>query len=98
MQSKINVIDKAAMTVGGGLILLGVVVLGFVELLYGQTYGAAPIANEAGEIVATPMVDPALRTGLVVAGLALLLLWGLYRYATILMDGAEVEAIQTAAY
>ena len=44
-------------------------------------HGAAPLTNEASQVVATPAVDPALRTGLVVLGLVVLLLWGLYRLA-----------------
>jgi hypothetical protein len=39
------------------------------------------VTNEAGEIVATPAVDPVIRTGVVLAGLAVLLLWGVYRAA-----------------
>jgi hypothetical protein len=50
-----------------------------VEILAGQPYGAAPVTNEAGEIVATPAVDPVVRTGVVLTGLAVLLLWGVYR-------------------
>lgn len=72
-------IDRAAMALSTGLVLLGVVVLGFVETFTGEPYGAAPATNEAGEIVATPTVDPTLRTGLVIAGLVVLLLWGAYR-------------------
>ncbi|WP_436928067.1 hypothetical protein [Halosimplex amylolyticum] len=74
-----NPIDRAAMALGGGLILLGVVVLGIVETLAGQPYGAAPLTNDAGDIIATPLVDPNIRTGLVIAGLLVLLLWQLYR-------------------
>lgn len=82
MQHTTDAIDRAALAISSGLILLGVVVLGVVELLDGAPYGAAPTTNDAGEIVATPMVDPTLRTGLVIAGLVVLGLWGLYRLAT----------------
>lgn len=82
MQHNYDAIDKLAMAVGGALMLLGVVVLGIVEILGGEPYSAAPITNEAGEIVATPMIDPNLRTGLVILGLLVLLLWGLYRMAS----------------
>lgn len=78
----VNPIDKLAMALSGGLILLGVVVLGIVEILVGKPYGAAPLTNDAGEVIAMPAVDPALRTGLVIAGLIVLLLWGLYKMAT----------------
>ncbi|MGB9932267.1 hypothetical protein [Haloarcula amylolytica] len=79
MQQHTTVIDKAAMALSGGLMLLGVVVLGIVEILAGKPYGAAPLTNDAGEIIATPMVDPTLRTGLVLAGLLVLALYGVYR-------------------
>jgi hypothetical protein len=80
--TEFDTIDKAATGLSFALMLLGIVVLGVVEVLAGQPYGAAPMTNDAGEIVATPMVDPALRTGLVILGLAILLLWGVYRMAT----------------
>jgi hypothetical protein len=76
-----DTIDRLALGLGGALMLIGVVVLGIVEILAGQPYGAAPVTNDAGEVVATPAVDPALRTGLVVAGLVVLFLWGLYKMA-----------------
>jgi hypothetical protein len=79
MQQHTTIIDKAAMALSGGLMLLGVVVLGIVEILAGQPYGAAPLTNDAGEVIATPMVDPTLRTGLVLAGLLVLALYGAYR-------------------
>jgi hypothetical protein len=97
MQSNIDTIDRAAMAVSGGLMLLGIVVLGFVEVLVGPPYGAAPVTNDAGEVVATPMIDPALRTGLVILGLVVLLVWGLYRYAVAPMDEAEAPASRVTA-
>ena len=74
-----DAIDRAATGLSFALMLLGIVVLGVVEVLAGQPYGAAPVTNDAGEVVATPMVDPTIRTGLVILGLAVLLLWGVYR-------------------
>lgn len=82
MTRNIDTIDKAAMGLSAALMLLGIVVLGIVEVLAGQPYGAAPMTNDAGEVVATPAIDPAVRTGLVIAGLVVLLLWGLYKVAT----------------
>lgn len=52
------------------------------EVIAGKPYGAAPLTNDAGEVVATPMVDPTIRTGLVLAGIAVLALYGLYKLAT----------------
>ncbi|MFC5368388.1 hypothetical protein [Salinirubrum litoreum] len=84
--SDYDTIDKAMLGLSGALTMLGVVVLGVVEILAGQPYGAAPMTNDAGEIVATPAVDPTLRTGLVIAGLLVLFAWGVYRMLT--TDGA----------
>ena len=78
-----DTLDRIATGLGLGLMLLGVVVLGIVETLAGQPYGAAPVTNDAGEVVATPMVDPTIRTGLVILGLVVLLLWGVYRMAAL---------------
>lgn len=97
MQSNIDMVDKAAMAVSGGLILLGIVVLGMVETLAGEPYGASPIVNDAGEVVATPLIDPALRTGLVILGLMVLLLWGLYRYAMAPVGEAEPSGTEMPA-
>jgi hypothetical protein len=47
------------------------------------------MTNEAGEVVATPVVDPTLRTGLVVAGLLVLFVWGLYKLAMPAVAGEE---------
>jgi len=69
-----DTIRKAAMALGGGLMVLGTAGLGIVELLAGEPYGAAPLTNEAGAVIATPAVDPVLRTGLVLAGFAVLAL------------------------
>lgn len=88
MQHTIQPIDRAATALGTGLVVLGLVVLGIVETIAGQPYGAAPLTDEAGEVVALPLVDPNLRTALVLAGLAVLALWGLYR---IVLPDVEVE-------
>lgn len=92
-----TMIDKAAQALGGALILLGVVVLGMIETLAGPPYGAAPTTNDAGEIVATPLVDPALRTGLVILGLVVLFAWGLYKMYTPALEGGEATAAEVTA-
>lgn len=100
MEQNYTVIDRAALALSGALISLGVVVLGAVEVLAGPPYGAAPVeqTNDAGEVVNTiyPAVDPTIRTGLVLAGLAVLLLWGLYRMTTPASD-PEVTAADVTA-
>jgi hypothetical protein len=42
--------------------------------------------------VATPGVDPAIRTGLVVAALVILLLWSVYKLATPVIGEREAVA------
>jgi hypothetical protein len=75
-------VDRIALTLSGVLATLGIVVSGLVETFTGKPYGATPLTNDAGEIVATPTVDPQLRTGLVIAGLVVFTLWGGYRLLT----------------
>ncbi|WP_281195701.1 hypothetical protein [Halorubrum sp. F4] len=77
-----DIIDRAAMALSAGLMLTGIVVLGVVEILAGQPYSPVPITNDAGEVVATPLIDPTLRTGLVLAGIAVLGLYAAYRLVT----------------
>lgn len=83
MRQEHDTIDNAALALGGALIALGTVVSGIVEILAGRPYGATPVelTNDAGTVVETlyPAVDPTLRTGLVIAGLLVLFVWGLYR-------------------
>lgn len=84
-----NIIDKAAMALSAGLMLLGIVGMGIAEILAGQPYGPAPITNEAGEVVATPLISPQIRTGIVLAGVAVLGLYAAYKIATPLADDAR---------
>lgn len=93
-----DVIDRAAMGLSAALMLLGIVGLGIVELLAGAPYGAAPITNDAGEVVALPFVDPTLRTGLVLAGLVVLLLWGLYRVASPDVESGETPVAEVPSH
>lgn len=92
-----DTIQKAAMALGGGLMALGIIGLGLVEILAGKPYGAAPLTNEAGAVIATPAVDPVLRTGLVLAGLAVLGLYGVYAVATEDEAADERVAAETMA-
>ena len=75
-------IDKVAMTLSGGLLLLGVVGTGLIEVLAGKPYNAVPQTNEAGEIIASPAVDPNIRTALVLAALLVLFACAVYKLAT----------------
>lgn len=95
-----DTIDRAATLLGTGLMFLGIVVLGIVETFTGEPFGAAPLTNEAGEVIAQPTVDPAIRTGLVVAGLVVLGIWGLYKMARPVpkTDGATDTDAETATH
>jgi hypothetical protein len=93
MNHDTDTIDRIALGLSGALMLVGVVVLGVVEILAGPPYGAAPVTNEAGNVVATPMVDPTVRTGLVIAGLVVLFLRGLYRMALPGVTDEEVRQL-----
>jgi hypothetical protein len=75
MAHDIDTIDRAAMALSGGLMLTGIVVLGIVEVIAGQPYAPVPMTNDAGEVIAQPMVDPQIRTGLVIAGLVVMLVY-----------------------
>lgn len=75
-------VDRIALALSGALATLGIVVGGLVETFTGKPFGAVPLTNDAGEVVATPTVDPQLRTGLVIAGLVVFALWGGYRMVT----------------
>ncbi|WP_280586162.1 hypothetical protein [Halorubrum sp. Boch-26] len=77
-----NIIDKAAMALSAGLMLLGLIGMGILEILVGAPYSPAPITNEAGEVVATPLISPQIRTGIVLAGVAVLGLYAAYKIVT----------------
>lgn len=84
-----NIIDKAAMALSAGLMLLGIVGMGLVEILAGEPYSPVPITNEAGDVVATPLISPEIRTGVVLAGIAVLGLYAAYKIATPLAEDAQ---------
>lgn len=92
-----NTIDRAAMLLGTGLMFLGIVVLGVVETFDGEPFGAAPITNEAGKVVAEPTIDPAIRTGLVVAGLVVLGIWGVYKMVQPAPEPTDTATTETPA-
>jgi len=77
-----DIIDKAAMALSAGLMLFGIVGMGLLEILVGAPYSPVPITNEAGDVVASPLFSPQLRTGVVLAGLAVLGLYAAYKVVT----------------
>ena len=78
--------DRIAMALGGGLVLVGIAVMGFVNVIAGAPH--LPVEEE-GAIVATPVVAPELRAGLVAAGLVVWLVYGLYTLASPPTDGGQ---------
>lgn len=82
IDTDVDTIDKLAMGLSGVLAFLSLIGLGIIEILAGQPYNPAPMTNEAGEVIATPAIDPSLRVGLLIAAFLVLFLWGLYKMAT----------------
>lgn len=68
--TQLTTADKFGMYVGGGLIVLGVVVIGLIEMLLGVAH---PVTGE-GQIVHEALVPLAIRSYIIMAGLAV---WGL---------------------
>jgi len=96
MTDTTNIVDRIAMGLSAGLFVLGTVVLGIVELVAGKPYSPAPMTNEAGEIIATPLIDPTIRTGIILLGLVVLALWGLYKVATPMTEETTTRREMTA--
>ncbi|GAA0554655.1 hypothetical protein ABNG02_10825 [Halorubrum ejinorense] len=86
-----DTIDKAARALSAGLMLFGIVVLGLVETFTGKPFAPAPITNEAGEVTAMPLISPEIRTGFVLAGLAVLGLYAAYRFVAPLPEERGVS-------
>lgn len=68
---ELTIPDKVAMYVGGGLIVLGTVVIGFIEMVGGSGH---PVSGE-GQIQHEALVPLEIRSYIIIAGL---LIWGLY--------------------
>jgi len=86
-----DIIDTAARALSAGLMLFGIVVLGIVEILAGEPYSPVPITNEAGDVVAQPLISPEVRTGFVLAGIAVLGLYAAYRFVAPLPEDDDVR-------
>jgi len=86
--------DRAAMLVGGALIVVGTVVLGLIETFVGNPSPVA-VTTEAGEVIAAPTIPPEIRAGLIGLGLLVWGLYGVYKLAT--PTGGETGATAAAA-
>lgn len=94
--NEIDTMDRIAMYIGGGLILLALPVMGFIVVIAGSasplyTYQAgdttgrvlAPsLAPEGATIVTSPIFDPILRGYIVLLGLVIFALFGIYKLFT----------------
>lgn len=69
--TELNIVDKFAMSVGGGLVVLGVVVIGLLEMAVGSTH---PVSGE-GQIVHEALVPIEIRSYIIITGLVI---WGVY--------------------
>lgn len=68
--NELNTVDKVAMYVGGGLVMLGVFVIGLIEMFLGATH---PVDAE-GAIVHDALVPIDIRAWIIMLGLVV---WGL---------------------
>ena len=84
--TQLNTVDRYGMYIGGGLIVLGVVVIGLLEMLLGSPH---PVTGE-GQIVHEALVPLAIRSYIIMAGLVVLGLTALYK----LTSGETVEQTQ----
>ncbi|CCQ33281.1 hypothetical protein HLRTI_001852 [Halorhabdus tiamatea SARL4B] len=66
--------DQIAMALGGGLMILGVVILGLIEVFSGKPY--SPIAD--GSVAAGVTIDPYWRALLITIGGVILMLYAIY--------------------
>lgn len=69
--SELTTIDKLAMYVGTGLVLLGTAGIGLLEMLFGSTH---PVSGE-GQIVHDSLIPIDIRSYIIILGLVI---WGLY--------------------
>ncbi len=78
--SDLSMADKVALYVGGGLLVIGVVVIGILEMAIGASH---PVSGE-GQIVHEALIPIKVRSYIILAGL---LVWGLYAVYKVLAGG-----------
>jgi hypothetical protein len=69
--SELTTADKIALYAGGGLVILGTVAIGLLEMLAGSPH---PVSGE-GQIVHEALIPLEIRSYIIMLGLAI---WGLY--------------------
>lgn len=80
--SELTIPDRIALYVGGGLIVLGTVVVGLLEIVAGSPH---PVDAE-GQIVHEALIPIELRSYIMIAGLVI---WGLYAVYRVLGRPSE---------
>ncbi|MFB6082083.1 MAG: hypothetical protein ABEJ67_04595 [Halanaeroarchaeum sp.] len=91
--TELNTMDRIAMYLGGGLLVLALPVMGTIVILAGSMsplytysqgdstgYALAPgMAPEGAQIVSSPIFDPILRGYIVLIGLVIFMLLAVYK-------------------
>lgn len=86
--SDISTIDKIAMYAGGGLVLLGTVIIGLLEMLMGSPH---PVSGE-GQIVHEALIPLSIRSYIILLGF---LIWGLAAIYKLIAARPPAEATQS---
>ena len=73
--SELTMADKVAMYVGGGLVVLGTVVIGILEMALGSSH---PVSGE-GQIVHRALVPIEVRSYIILVGLAIRAVYVVYK-------------------
>jgi len=85
--SDLTTADRIAMNVGGGLVVLGTVGIGLLEMVLGSSH---PVSGE-GQIVHEALIPLRIRSYIVLLGL---LIWGMYAIYTVAAGGPATETAQ----
>jgi len=73
--SELTTSDRIAMYAGGGLLLVGVVLIGFLDMVFGAGH---PVSGE-GQIVHEALIPVTYRSYIILAGLLIMGLYAVYR-------------------
>lgn len=92
--TEIGTVDRVAMLLGGGLVLLGTIVLGFLDTFIGNPF-PMPVTNEAGEIIANPTFSIEIRGTIIALGLAVFALYAVYKVFAAMTTPAAGPAAET---
>ncbi|MFB6105135.1 MAG: hypothetical protein ABEJ57_08695 [Halobacteriaceae archaeon] len=95
-QTNFNTIDRLVLATSGALMLIGIVGLGLIEVLDGPPYAPA-VPNQAGDVVYGTF-GPDIRTGIVMAGIILLGLYGIYKLATPYVGPTEEQTAEAQTH